>query len=188
VVDHREGLGWLSVIWVVGTAGVYGGLYGFAVGDRALVELALAPTLLAVLGWVVIAVQRSWWWSQRSRRRRAWSAGTAEVRAASPPPQSGAEYGRCELSLAVTVPGMPVAQVLVRDPRVPVRSWPEVGDILPVSARVDDLRWVQVLWDEFHRPPPSASDRYDDDLLLGDDEFDIPLPRARREEEPNAEP
>ena len=67
----------LSVIWLLGTAGIYGGLYGFAVAERVFVVLGIALTVLAVTGGVVTAVQESWWW----RRRRLHRA------AATPPPE-----------------------------------------------------------------------------------------------------
>jgi hypothetical protein len=156
-------LGRLSVIWVLGTAGIYGGLYGFSVADRTFVVLGIALTALAVTGVVVTAVQRSWWWS---RRQRAWLAGTAEVRTVSPPPESGV-YGRCELSLAVTAAGLPVTEAQIRESRVPLSSWPDVGDILPVHVAVDDPRRVRVLWESFRKPeptsPPPTGEASDDD-------------------------
>ncbi len=58
-MGYREGLGRLSAIWVLGTAGVYGGLYGFAAADRTFVVLGIVATALAVTGAVVTAVQRA---------------------------------------------------------------------------------------------------------------------------------
>src|SRR5512144_1688647 len=100
------GLARFGAVAVLGTAGVYGGLYGFAVGNRVFVVLGIALAVLAVSGWAVSLVQSSWWWQ---RRRPVWIAGSAEVRAASPPPATG-EFGRCEMQLVVVAPGLPTVE------------------------------------------------------------------------------
>src|SRR4051812_39432475 len=113
------GLTRFGAVAVLGTVGVYGGLYGFAAGRRVFVVLGIVLTVLAVTGWVVSVARGSWWWQ---RRRPLWLAGSAEVRAASPPPATGV-IGRCELRLVVMAPGLPSIDTSIRDARVPVRYW-----------------------------------------------------------------
>src|SRR5690349_6469546 len=117
----RDGVARFGAVAVLGTAGVYGGLFGFAAGRRVFAVLGIALTVLAVTGWLVSLVRSSRWWQ---RRRPVWMAGSAEVRAASPAPATG-PYGRCELRLLVVAPGLPTVETSIRDPLVPVRCWPE---------------------------------------------------------------
>ena len=168
------GLARFGAVAVLGTVGVYGGLYGFAAGNRALVVLGIA---LAGAGGAAGVVRGSWWWR---RRRPVWVSGTAEVRAASPPPATG-EFGRCELRLVMLAPGLSPAEVSVRDARVPVRSWPDVGDTLPVRVDVDNLRRVRVQWAEVRKPEPAAPE---DEYLLDDDpSYGYEFPPELTEEE-----
>jgi hypothetical protein len=141
-----------GAVAVLGTAGVYGGLYGFAAGERVFVVLGIALAVPAATGWLAGLVRSSWWWQ---RRRPVWVAGSAEVRAASPAPPAG-DHGRCELHLVVMAPGLPAAEVSIRESRVPVRSWPEIGDTLPVQIDIDNVRRARVLWSEFRQPAPVA--------------------------------
>jgi len=78
---------------------------------------------------------------------RAFVVGTAHVLEATEPPAT-LTHGRIEMHLQIEAPGHPPASVRVRDPRVPVAKWPNVGDVLPVRVSVDDIRRVRVLWDE----------------------------------------
>jgi hypothetical protein len=156
---------------VLGTAGLYGGLYGFAAGNRVFVVLGVVLTVLAVTGWAVSVVRGSSWWQ---RRRPVWVAGSAEVRAASPPPATG-EFGRCELQLVVMAPGLPSVDMSIRDARVPVRSWPEVGDTLPVDVDLDNIKRVRVQWADFRKPEPAPeAEARDDELELRDPAGDDP--------------
>src|SRR5690349_23574965 len=141
-----------GAVAVLGTAGLYGGLYGFGAGERVFVVLGIVLAVPAVTGWRVGLVQGSWW---GQRRRPVWVAGSAEVRAATPAPPAG-EHGRCELQLVVVAPGLPSVEVALRDSRVPVRSWPEIGDTLPVQIDIDKVDRVRVLWAEFRKPEPVA--------------------------------
>jgi catechol 2,3-dioxygenase-like lactoylglutathione lyase family enzyme len=124
------------------------------------------------------------------RGARAWVSGTAQVKAVSEPPVSSA-YGRAELQLVVVAPGLPVTEVLVREPRVPVDKWPRPGETLPLTVDVDDMRRVRIDWlnapDRADPPPPPAyddtsyADMQDDhvDDLLGEPE---PPPWAARDQ------
>lgn len=155
-----------SAVWVSGTAGLYSGLYGFAAANRAFVVLGIVLVVLA------LAVTAAWILGRQSRRRRVWINGTALVREVSRAPASG-EYGRGELTLVVTAPGLPSAEIKMRDSRVPVRSWPEAGDTVPIRVDVDDLRRVRVRWDEFtpeESAPVSPVAEADEDL-----EFEPPM-------------
>jgi len=154
-----------GAVAVLGTVGVYGGLYGFAVGNRVFVVLGIALTVLAVTGWVVSVLQGSWWWQ---RRRPVWVAGSAEVRAASPPP-AGGEFGRCELQLVVMAPGLASVDLSIRDSRVPVRSWPEVGDTLPIEVDLDNIKRTRVQWASFRKPEPAEPEAEERDDLAFDD-------------------
>src|SRR5689334_1663114 len=148
----HDGSARFGAVAVLGTAGVYGGLFGFAADRRVFVVLGIALTVLAVTGWLVSLVQSSWWWQ---RRRPVWISGSAEVRSASPAPPTG-EYGRCELQLLVVAPGLPTVEASIRDSRVPVRSWPEIGDTLPVQVDVDNAKRLRVQWAAFRKPEPAA--------------------------------
>jgi hypothetical protein len=162
-----------SAVAVLGTAGLYGGLYGFAAGRRVFIVLGIVLAVLAVTGWAVSRALGSWWWQ---RRRPLWVAGSAEVRAASPPPATGV-LGRCELRLVVVAPGLPSIDTLIRDARVPVRYWPEVGDRLPIDVDVDKLERVRVRWADFRKPEPApepAPEAHEDDLPFDDPAFDNP--------------
>ena len=169
-----------SALAVLGTVGVYGGLYGFATGARVFVVLGIALTVLAGTGWAVTVVQGSWWWL---RRRPMWLAGSAEVRAASPPPATG-EFGRCELHLVVAAPGLASVDLSIRDPRVPVRSWPEVGDTLPVEVDLDNVKRTRVQWADFGKPEPAAPQAEErDEFELDDAAFDYRDPPIFTEDE-----
>jgi catechol 2,3-dioxygenase-like lactoylglutathione lyase family enzyme len=78
---------------------------------------------------------------------RAFVVGKAHVLEVTEAPAT-LTHGRCEMHLQIEAAGHPPASVRVRDPRVPVAKWPQVGDVLPIRVAVDDLRRVKVLWDE----------------------------------------
>jgi resuscitation-promoting factor RpfA len=78
---------------------------------------------------------------------RAFVVGQAHVLEVTEAPAT-LTHGRCEMHLQIEATGHPSASVRVRDPRVPVAKWPQVGDVLPIRVAVDDPRRVKVLWDE----------------------------------------
>ncbi len=82
-----------------------------------------------------------------SNRDLPWAQGTAHVVSASPPP-STTTYGRCTLQLLVSVRGQVGIPVRIREPKVPLAKWPELGEDLPVLVTVGGSRKVRVLWDE----------------------------------------
>jgi catechol 2,3-dioxygenase-like lactoylglutathione lyase family enzyme len=172
---------------VLGTLAVFVMVFGFGLSSWAIVVLGLAVLALSIaLGMVNVL------------HRGTWVSGTAQVKAVSDAPLSSA-YGRAELQLVVVAPGLPVTEVLVRDPRVPIDKWPRLGETLPVTVDVDDMRRVRIDWsnapDHADPPPPGPSfaadtypdavDDYDDDDLLGDPE---PPPWATGERQWGAGP
>jgi catechol 2,3-dioxygenase-like lactoylglutathione lyase family enzyme len=173
---------------VLGTLAVFVMVFGLGLSSWAIVVLGLAVLALSIALGMVNVVRRG---------ARAWVSGTAQVKAVSEPPVSSA-YGRAELQLVVVAPGLPVTEVLIRDPRVPVDKWPQRGETLPVSVDVDDMRRVRIDWinapDRADPPPPGPSfetdaypdpmDDYDDDLL-GEPE---PPPWAARERQWGTDP
>ena len=173
---------------VLGTVAVFVMVFGLGLSSSAIVVLGLAVLALSIALGMVNVVRRG---------ARAWVSGTAQVKAVSEPPVSSA-YGRAELQLVVVAPGLPVTEVLVREPRVPVDKWPRRGETLPVSVDVDDMRRIRIDWlnapDRADPPPPGPSvetdaypdplDDYDDDLL-GEPE---PPPWAARERQWGADP
>src|SRR4051812_24677389 len=158
-------------------------VFGLGLASWAIVVLGLAVLALSIALGVVNVVRRG---------TRAWVAGTAQVKAVSDPPMSAA-YGRAELQIVVVAPGLPITEVLVRDPRVPVSKWPRLGETLPVHVDVEDMRRVRIDWpnapDVADPPPPGQQfadiptasdplDEYDDDLL-----GPVPTPPWRTESE-----
>jgi catechol 2,3-dioxygenase-like lactoylglutathione lyase family enzyme len=154
---------------VLGTIAVFVMVFGLGLSSWAIVVLGLAVLALSIALGMVNVVRRG---------ARAWVSGTAQVKAISDPPTSSA-YGRAELQVVVVAPGLPVTEVLIRDPRVPVEKWPRLGETLPITVDVDDMRRVRIDWtnapDIADPPPPGGSyaepaftdplDEYDDDLL-----------------------
>jgi catechol 2,3-dioxygenase-like lactoylglutathione lyase family enzyme len=165
---------------VLGTIAVFVMLFGLGLASWSIVVLGVALLALAVVLAMVNVVRRG---------ARAWVAGTVQVKAVSQPPASSV-YGRAELSVVVIAPGLPIQEVTIRDPRVPVEKWPVPGDTLPVTVDVDDMRRVRISWDDAPsradspdlNPPPPAYDLGDDDLsdddLLGEPD---PPPWATRD-------
>jgi hypothetical protein len=158
---------------VLSTIGIYAIVFGFGVDRRLFIVLGCVLLVLAVVAWFLRVVPRS---------ARAYVHGTAQVTSVTPAPDSGA-YGRCQLELRCTAPGLPDARVTVRDSRVPVAKWPEVGATLPVLIDVDDPRRVRIRWDEVLTHAEVASDE------MSDQDPDAPLfidddPYAARYEDP----
>jgi resuscitation-promoting factor RpfA len=190
---------------VLGTIAVFVMLFGLGLSSWAIVVLGLAVLALSIALGMVNVVRRG---------ARAWLSGTAQVKAISDPPVSSA-YGRAELKVVVVAPGLPVTEVLIRDPRVPVDKWPRLGETLPITVDVDDMRRVRIDWpnapDRADPPPPGASytepaytepaytepaygaaysdplDEYDDDLL-GEPEPPPWKPGAQWRPEPDEPP
>jgi catechol 2,3-dioxygenase-like lactoylglutathione lyase family enzyme len=163
---------------VLGTISVFIMVFGLGLSSWPIVALGAALLALSIALGMVNVVRRG---------ARAWVAGTGQVKTISDPPMAGA-YGRAELQLTVVAPGLPINDVLVRESRVPVGKWPRLGDTLPISVDVDDMRRVRILWDEASDraddgdpPPPPAyepAEEYPDDDLLGEPE---PPPWATRD-------
>jgi extradiol dioxygenase family protein len=78
---------------------------------------------------------------------RSFVQGTVHVVKVSDPPVIATEYGRCEMQVLVDSPGHPGQTVMIRDPRVPVEKWPEVGDTLPALVAVSDARRIKIQWE-----------------------------------------
>ncbi|GIF00254.1 VOC family protein [Paractinoplanes rishiriensis] len=162
---------------VMGTIAVFVMALGLGMSSWGVVIFGLALLALSIALGMVNVVRRG---------ARAWVAGTAEVRAISPPPTSSAVYGRAEIQAVVVAPGLPTSEVTIREPRVPVVKWPFPGDTLPITVDVDDMRRVRINWDEAtpHErgedppPPPTEYEEIPDDDLLGDVE---PPPWAARD-------
>ena len=110
------------------TAAVYLIVLGVGTGNWLVIWAGIALVVLAAATVVVPLYLR---------RRPRWIAGTGRVLSASLPPESGT-VGAAELELIIATPGAPLVTVKVRDPRVPVEKWPELGGTLPVRVALDD--------------------------------------------------
>jgi catechol 2,3-dioxygenase-like lactoylglutathione lyase family enzyme len=160
------------VALVMGTIAAFLTVFGAGLASWAVVVFGVALLALSIALGMVNTVRRG---------ARAWVAGSAEVKAISPPPtSSSAVYGRAEIQVVIVAPGLPTSEVTVHEPRVPVAKWPDPGDTLPITVDVDDMRRVRIDWDEAggrptgeDPPPPSSApgtygdpdDQLDDDLL-----------------------
>lgn len=123
---------------------------------------------------------------------RAFAPGTVHVVKVSAPPLNDTEYGRCEMQVLVDSPGHPGQTVVVRDPRVPVAKWPEVGDTLPALIGVSDARRIKIQWDQVGTYGEGYNPPYIDDpeeLYLDDeDRYEQDAPEPERYEERPFEP
>jgi len=161
---------------VMGTIAVFVMALGLGMSSWGVALFGLAVLVLSIGLGVVNVVRRG---------ARAWVSGTAEVKAISPAPTSSAVYGRAEIQAVVVAPGLPTSEVTLREPRVPVVKWPHIGDTLPITVDVDDMRRVRINWDEAsprdrgQDPPPPPTPDYGelpdevideevDDDILGD--------------------
>ncbi|GIH11343.1 hypothetical protein Rhe02_94100 [Rhizocola hellebori] len=77
---------------------------------------------------------------------KAFVAGTVTVVKVSEAPLS-TDFGRCEMQVLVDAPGHPGQTVVIRDPRVPVIKWPDIGETLPALVAVADARRVKIQWE-----------------------------------------
>jgi catechol 2,3-dioxygenase-like lactoylglutathione lyase family enzyme len=157
---------------VLGVLAVFVASAGAGMQSWAIVALGAALGILAISMIVVPSVRGG---------ERAYVAGTAHVVTVSEAPASSL-YGRCELQIVVDAPGIPPAAVKIRDPRVPVSKWPDLGATLPIMVAVDDPRRVRILWDDVQTHAEAAAEesfpgyggeRADD--LADEDPLDIPM-------------
>lgn len=111
---------------------------GAGMANWAVAAFGIALVVLAVSIVIVSAVRGS---------ARSFVRGTAHVLDATDPP-ANTPYGRCELQIVVEAPELAPAKVKIRDTRVPVAKWPDIGDTLPIRVAVEDPRHVRILWDE----------------------------------------
>ncbi|HEX5739928.1 MAG TPA: glyoxalase/bleomycin resistance/dioxygenase family protein, partial [Pilimelia sp.] len=122
----------------LGAAGLFVAAIGLGMTRWAVVAVGVALIAVAV-GLAASATLRG--------RQRAWQTASAHVISASARPV-GQQYGRAELELVLTGPGLPATAMTVRDPRAPVDRWPVSGTALPVLVAVDDRRRVRIQWDD----------------------------------------
>ncbi|GIF52290.1 glyoxalase/bleomycin resistance protein/dioxygenase superfamily protein [Asanoa ferruginea] len=149
---------------VLGTCALFVVLFGIGMKSLAIVALGIALIVLAV-GLVLVTTIRG--------GARAWVAGTAHVHTVSEPPASSV-FGRCELQVLIDAPGVAGRLVRMRDPRVPVAKWPDVGASLPIMVAIDDPRHIRILWDEVLTHAEAAAARETDMGPLEDDDWDRP--------------
>ncbi|GAB7039895.1 MULTISPECIES: VOC family protein [Catenuloplanes] len=123
---------------VLGTIAVFIMLFGAGMTSWPIAALGIALLVLAI-SLLVTNVMR--------RGPRALVQGTAEVRSISEAP-AGQQYGRAEMQVRIDAPGLPIADVRIRDPRVPVDKWPDPGALLPVLVAMDDMRYARIQWDD----------------------------------------
>lgn len=133
---------------VLGVLAFFVASAGAGMQSWAIVALGAALGILAISLIVVPSVRGG---------ERAYVAGTAHVVTVSEAPASSL-YGRCELQIVVDAPGLPPAAVKIRDPRVPVSKWPDLGATLPIMVAVDDPRRVRILWDDVQTHAEAAAE------------------------------
>ena len=135
-------------------------LFGVGMTSLAIVALGVALLVLAI---GLVAGHRDTQWRARLGRRhgaraqRLRAAGLVRVR-----PLRAADRGRRA--------GRAGRLVRMRDPRVPVAKWPDVGASLPIMVAIDDPRHVRILWDEVLTHAEAATA----DLPQEFDHFDTP--------------
>jgi len=148
---------------VLGTCALFVILFGIGMQSLAIAALGVALLVLAV-GLVLVTTIRG--------GARAWVAGTAHVHSVSEPPPSSV-FGRCELQVLIDAPGVAARLVRIRDPRVPVAKWPDVGASLPIMVAIDDPRHVRILWDNVQTHAEAAAEREADFGPVSDDYVDL---------------
>jgi resuscitation-promoting factor RpfA len=112
---------------------------------------------------VVIAIALLTTASMRGAEK-SFVAGAVHVIKVSEQPV-GMEFGRCEMQVMVDAPGHPGQNVVIRDPRVPVAKWPEVGETLPALVAVGDPRRVRIQWERVGARSDGFEESYSDDGL-----------------------
>ncbi len=153
---------------VMGTIAVFVVALGLGMSNWGVVIFGFAVLALSIALGMVNVVRRG---------ARAWVAGTAEVKAISPAPGTTSVYGRATIQAVVVAPGLPTSEVTIHEPRVPVVKWPLIGDTLPITVDVDDMRRVRINWDEAQpretgADPPPPGPVYEE---VGDDDLDSTL-------------
>lgn len=91
------------------------------------------------------------------KKRKPRLRGTARVVSATQAPHNAA-YGNMRMTIVVEVPGV-AAYTHELSKIVRVTKWPHPGQVLPVAIDPDDLRDVDVLWDEVPTGRESARQR-----------------------------
>lgn len=129
-----RGLAWLTMI-----VGVF--LSFFGIGSRVWIYDFAGGGLLFAAGVIWLGAMLT-----KRESSRAFVSGTVHVVEVPGPPQDG-EFGRCEMTVLVDAPGHPGQTVVIRDLRVQVNKWPNVGDTLPALVDVTDARRIKVQWD-----------------------------------------
>lgn len=117
-------------------AGLFVVWFGLGNGNQAIALSGAAVIMLALALRLVTTLRGS---------LRQWVVGVGRVTHVSEAP-SATPYGRCQLELVVQVPDLPPETVIVREPRVPVDQWPQVGQELHVEVAADDVRNVRIIW------------------------------------------
>jgi catechol 2,3-dioxygenase-like lactoylglutathione lyase family enzyme len=112
--------------------------YGAGMANWPLALLGIAGVILSASLVIVSAVRGN---------ARSFVRGTAHVLDVTEPPPN-LSVGRCELQIVVEAPDLAPAKVKIRDTRVPVAKWPDIGDTLPIRVAIEDPRHVRILWDE----------------------------------------
>jgi resuscitation-promoting factor RpfA len=154
--------GRVTIAVSLGTVGLFvismsAGMASWGLGAAGVAMLVIAIALLTTA-------------SMRGAEK-SFVAGTVHIIKVSEPPV-GMEFGRCELQVMVDAPGQPGQNVVIRDPRVPVSKWPEVGETLPALVAVGDPRRVRIQWERVGAHPDGFEESYADDGLnffSGDD-------------------
>lgn len=122
----------------IGTVAVFVMCFGAGMGIWAVGVLGFALLVLAISLVVVAAVRGG---------ARSFVRGTAHVLDVTEPP-ANTPIGRGELQIVIEAPGLTPGKVKIRDTRVPVAKWPDIGDTLPIRVAIEDPRHVRILWDE----------------------------------------
>jgi catechol 2,3-dioxygenase-like lactoylglutathione lyase family enzyme len=130
----------VAVRRLIAGAFLFVGLFVFCFGlgnaSQSVMVGGVAIVVLAFIGRITASFRRT---------TRQWVQGTGIVISRTDPPAES-RYGRCEMELAVNVPGMASETVAVHESRVPVAQWPQPGQELPIQVAADDIRNVRVLW------------------------------------------
>jgi catechol 2,3-dioxygenase-like lactoylglutathione lyase family enzyme len=103
---------------------------------------------------------------------KAFVAGTVTVVKVSEVPL-GTEYGRCEMQVLVDAPGHPGQTVVIRDPRVPVIKWPDVGETLPALVAVADARRIKIQWERVGTYGQQYENEAYDSAYVHNEEYEV---------------
>lgn len=147
--------GRVTIAVTLGTVGLFvismsAGMGSWGLGAAGVAMLVIAIALLTTA-------------SMRAADK-SFVAGTVHVIKVSEQPV-GVEFGRCEMQVMVDAPGHPGQNVVIRDPRVPIIKWPEVGETLPALVAVGDPRRVRIQWERVGSHADRFEATYSDDGL-----------------------